>query len=714
MKSVIGHPRNLTLSRYVDGGLSPAARGRVEAHLRMCHGCRETVDFLRDVGEAAREAREPSGAQVPDVADEVIRRRAQGERVALDVPAWAWAPGPGVLRAAAAILLLALGGAAVILTLAPSASASRSELAFTPDAPAAGERIEVQYSPAYYLADEDSLRLRARARRTDTPYPRGGVIGELRVATLHRIADGTFTGSIWLEPDDVFLAAVVEDFDARNVDTNFGELWELFVRTEDGAPSTAALESRYRTLEPYNWVMATAWAEEITERWPENPFGWALLYFHESRTRGEALPDSVVGFHRRKLAELVEAQPSSEETVDDLAWLAAYARFIGDSRSRSHLLGRLAELDPNHPEVIDQRVIQALSESERDPRVLLDLLEVVWSTSDGTNELLGRVALETAVSVNDVNAVRSWLARAREVEEITATQILDIIEPLIELAPLRAVILQGELVSLESAPEELRPLRSTRDEYGQDLASELLETQIALARSLVDAGNLEAAAPVTMRIVDVVWKPEDVQPVADLLLATGDTMTAIALLGLLIADPIEGSEAFQEHGSMLMATGADSAALLNIASERLSERVISSLSSPRIVPDGTNVSLIDGSTTTAGEYFGGRPTVLLMWWADVGRAAEMLDEFEALAAEPWVTDRIRAAVVAARPQTADLEELGRLELPAILDRDYELAESLRAFAAPMYVVLDSKGRVRATIEEASTAFRIAHQLAGRS
>ena len=69
MKNSIGHPRDLTLSRYVDGDLSPASRGRVEAHLSRCPGCRESVEVLRDLGAAAREAREPAGAPVPDVAD---------------------------------------------------------------------------------------------------------------------------------------------------------------------------------------------------------------------------------------------------------------------------------------------------------------------------------------------------------------------------------------------------------------------------------------------------------------------------------------------------------------------------------------------------------------------------------------------------------------------------------------------------------------------
>ncbi len=711
MMSAFGHPRALTLSRYVDGDLSSKARRRVQEHLGRCPRCRETVEFIRELGEAAREH---SGVGVPDVADEVIRRRAQGERVVLETPRKSRAMGPGALRMVAAIVLLVLGGAAAFLTLAPSASASRSELTFDPDEPTPGESIEIEYSPAYYLSDQDSLRLRVRARKANSPFPRGGVIGELRVATLQRTPDGTFSGRIRLEPDDEFLAAAVEDFEARNIDTNFGQLWELLVRTDDGSPSVAALEGRYRTLEPYNWILASAWAEEVTRRWPESPFGWALLYFHVSRTRTEPLPDSVMAFHRAKLAALVEAQEAGDEEPDDLAWLATYARFLGDTRLQDQLLDRLAELDPNRREVIDRRAAEVFSEPGQDPRVLLNLLEGIWATSDRSNELLVRVALGTAVSVKDVNAARIWLARARKVEGITTKQLLDITEPLVELANSRAEILRAELHSLESATDELRPLRSTHDQHEGDLRSVLLQTRIALARTLVDAGELAAATAVTKDVLEAVWRPRDVQPVIDLLLAASDTTRAIRLIGMLVADPIEGPDAFQAYGSVLNAAGVDSAALLETASDELTERVLSSLGSSRILPDGITVSFIDGSTTTAGDYFRGRPTVLLMWRTDVGRAVETLDHFESLAAEPWVADRIRAVVLCAGPETADLEELKRRVTPVILDREYELTESLRAFGAPTYVVLDSERRILATGREASTAFRIAHHLAARN
>ena len=708
MKSAIGHPRGLTLSRYVDGDLSPAALGRVEAHLGRCPGCRESVEFLRDVGAAAREAGEPAGASVPDVADEVIRRRAQGERVVLDAPARGRAPGPGAFRAAAAILFLVLGGAVAVLTLAPSATASRSELAFTPDAPAAGERVEVEYSPAYYLADEDSLRLRARARKTDTPYPRGGVIGELRVATLHRTDDGMFTGSIRLDPDDVFLAAVVEDFEARNVDTNFGELWELFVRTEDGAPSTAALESRYRTLEPYNWVMATAWAEEITERWPDNPIGWALLYVHLSRTAGGTPPDSVRELHRAKLAGLIAARESGDPDPEELAWLATYARVLGDAALQDSLLDRLSELDSNHEAVVDRRVLEAWSGSGPDRAALLDRLERIWASSDGTNEFVARLALGTAASAGDVEATRVWMQRAREVDGVSPGLILMVTEPLLAVAPDRVEILEERWDILHTAAEELRPLRSTRDQYLTDLDSEQVTTGVALANALLDTGESDAALAVLEEIGDRVWKPEDVRRHVGVLLATGDTAAAIEAIGLLVADPIEGSAALEEYAAVLTASDVDPAALRETAAGEVAERIRSSLGSRRAFADTLRVHLLDSEPLEAREFFGDEPTILLMWDAAAPGATEELDSFEALAREPWARGKIRAVVVNITGE--GLEALAEHRLPVIHDEGLRLTEALGTFGIPSSVVVGPDRRVLAVVSEPEPAFRIAYHL----
>ena len=707
----LGHPRALSLSRYLDGDLSSKSRQRIEEHLEQCSTCRDQVNEFRGLGEAVRQQ---VGAGVPDVADEVIRRRAQGERVVLATPPRRRALGPDVLRAVAAVALLSVGAAALLVLLAPTVSASRSELIFEPDAPPAGASIQVEYSPAYFLKDQDSLRLRVRARKADTPFPRGGVIGELRVATLRRTADGNYSGSIELEPDDVFLAAVVEDFDAQNVDTNFGELWELLVRSEKGTPGTAALESRYRTLEPYNWIMASAWAEEVTERWPENPFGWALLYFHESQTAAEALPDSVVDCHRRKLSALVESSRSGVAEADGLSWLANYARFLGDDSVHAGIISHLAEQDEDHRTVIYQRVLEVLAESRGDPVGGLAKLRSIWDTTDQANEVLARVTLMTAVATGDIHAARYWLAQARMTEGVTVQQALEITRPMLELGPERVAILQAALDSLERAGDEARPLRSTRQQHDERMASSALELRIALSRALVEVGALDDAAVVVRDVWDVVWKPEDLRPVVTSLLATGDTSVALLGIAMLAADPVVGHQALEDYGSLLSSPDVHTEELLRAAEAELQERVWASLVESGHLPDGITVPVLGTDGIQSQDYFVDRPSVLFRWSARLGDATELRNEFEQLSDAPWVVDRIRPVVL-----TTDSVETrsnwGREgSVPVIRDEGYRLTEALGTFGIPVYVVLDRDRRVLAVVPDAVTAFRIAHHLAAAS
>jgi len=66
-----------TLSRYLDGDLTPAAAGKVAAHLAGCDRCRERLDEMRAVDSAIRGAADTAG-DAPDVASRVtddLRRR---------------------------------------------------------------------------------------------------------------------------------------------------------------------------------------------------------------------------------------------------------------------------------------------------------------------------------------------------------------------------------------------------------------------------------------------------------------------------------------------------------------------------------------------------------------------------------------------------------------------------------------------------------------
>lgn len=107
------HPRFEHLRAFADGRLATRQKRRTAAHLAACDRCRESVAWIREVRQTARDAVD---VRVPVGAWERIAARVQaGETVLLpvegDTPA---APRPGFRGAAvrAAVLVLALAGAA--------------------------------------------------------------------------------------------------------------------------------------------------------------------------------------------------------------------------------------------------------------------------------------------------------------------------------------------------------------------------------------------------------------------------------------------------------------------------------------------------------------------------------------------------------------------------------------------------------------------------
>lgn len=691
------------MSLYVDGELSVAHQGLVREHIDLCARCTNEVEFIEALADGARRV---SPAHTPDVANEVIRRRLEGERVVLHTADHRTRFASAPVRAAAAALIFIAATSAYLL-LAPSASASRGHLKFDPDAPSAGESIRVTYSPAFYLAEHDSLRLRARARQADSPFPRGGLIGELRISTLRKNAEGEFTGFIQLEPGDVFVAAAVEDFEARDVDTNFGKLWEILVVEDDGDPSIAALDSRYRVLEPYNWVMASAWAEEVTERWPESPFGWTLLYWHDSGLRALEEQDSLRAFHRGKLAELVASTDPDDGAK--IALLSMYARLLDQDSLEASLIDQLARLDDSHQRVVDRRTSQALEASGDDPDDLLDRLEGLWRTKSRLSEFPVLLALQTAISVADVDAARRWMERAAATPEVSPGQVLRVTKPLDLLAPERIVLLKEELSRLGGASDEYRSLRRSATQHAVAVQEATSSLSIELAIAYADLGDLQLASRQLARFSDQIWRPTDLQLTIDFHLAAGDTISALDWIGLLVVDPIDGAEKFDSYSDILVLHIAELQAFLARSREALASRITKSLTLTVQLSPRTELLIAGDTRRWAGEFFEGRPTVLLL--IDGIRAGTTsIADFERIRNKPQLVNRVRALVVVSGTRDLDSGSPTSTSLPLVIDEHYDLVQDLRVFGTPVYVVLDAHRNVVADLRDPATAFRIAHAL----
>ncbi|MFW6074692.1 MAG: anti-sigma factor family protein, partial [Chloroflexota bacterium] len=682
-----GHPSGLTLSRFVDGDLSASRLERIAAHVERCGACRERVDFIRTLGTTAAKL---DFGHPPDVADEVLRRRRTGERIDLladeqaanATPAVPWTARFGI---AASIALAALGGGYMLL--APTAGAHRSELSFDPGTPTSGEMVSLTYEPASYLAHHDSLRLRMRARNAESPNPRGGVIGELRVATLRKNADGTFEGRFALEPGDLYVAAAVEDFAGENIDTNFGQLWDVLVAEQDGEPSVAALESKYRVLEPFNWVMAAEWAAEAAERYPGNPFGWTMLYVHQSRIGTVSLPDSLQRFHEGKLRELMEL--SSEYSADELYWLADYARRLRQTTLHEQVLDRLRDLAPQHRAILEQRLAEIVGETGDELPTRLDRLDDVWQRTNAESEVLIRQGILAAARSGNSAAVDVWIDRARRLPDLTESSVVALLAPFGGLVSQRIRLRSEWLEKLADADDSSRSLRTSMNEHRQILSDSIESTKMKLASDLVIAGDTARALSVMADVAEQAWKPEVLEPYANELLAIGDTTAARPIVGMLYADPVVGEQARAKYGSILSSDAPEIA----LAEAEYVDRVRESTTDGRRLPRDMNLQRIGRGALSTSDLRG-MPTVVLMWDPRLIDAASLLADFQARTRESRSAG-INSLIVT----RSELNQQLSKERKIVYDRGYELSQMLGEFEVPKYVVLDSKLTVVARVSD---------------
>lgn len=721
------HPTELTLSRFADGDLPPRRLRRVGRHVERCESCRDYVRFIHELGDAARELKEHGTPDVSEIADAVIRRRRAGERVHLpDVPLGARPDRTGADRAGAVrtrkrrrFAEVAVAGLALVavaagyLLFAPSAAATRGELTFEPATGGPDASVPVIYSPAYFLADEDSLRLRAEVRQRDIEAHGVRRVAEPRTVTLHRDDKGLFRGTLPVEERDLFAVVAVEDFEGVDLDTNLGRLWDLYLEHEDGRPTMAALEGHYRALEDYNWVMAAEWAERLIEQHPDHPLGWALRYRGLSRGGIGLVPDSVRQFHRRTLDTLIlRAGPEPEPGV--LTWLAWYAGHLDEATTRDSLFEELRRIAPYHPWAVDRLVAETTNDLGFGSPTLVDRLEELWAAGDGATPLLIRTGVKAAAAAGRADALDAWIDRGLRHRDVRAAMLADDLARYAQddrATAWRARLLRMSLTALAVRDDARRPLRMTAGEAESDRQAAILRREIELAGVLADLGDEAEAADLYRKAADRAWLPEDIRPYVDFLLARGDTTGALPGIGLLVADPVSGDSAHARHAQTIEGRIDDPEAFVARGRAELRRRLLAALPVDRKLRGDTRLALPTGEELTAAGYFADSPTVILRWDTRYPQTWPRLTTFKELASrEAARGSALRAAIVVPPTDAEGLASIVTGGVPLVVDPAYELIAQIGVGAVVSFAVVDRQLGVVSDLSDPATAFRIAHLL----
>lgn len=699
------------LSRFADGEAREAEAREVQRHLAECERCRDELSFLLELRRAAREISHPSPPK--GTLEEILRRRARGERVILPMstpPARRTTPGLAGLVA----LLLAVGTAAAFLLLGVGeASAGASTLEIGPERPQLGQPLEMEFRAASALASEPRVVLSGRYRTAEGgPILPDEPLGAPFRQDLERSGEGVFAGTAWLPPTAVYAAFVVESPDGSRLETDAGRPWEVLAHDEEGRPAFAALEQRFRVMEALNRLEAMReTAERMTALYPDEPEGWWFRLTLEKRLAGPEEAARIEAEHRSRLPWLERAVSRLEGPGGDrLEALAEYAKRLGEEEAAALWRRHLLDEYPRHPRAQRLRVESIVAASRRpssDPGEHLRAFELEWDRAGAMDRFFLNVAFQTALATGDPDQVRKWAERYVHLQPESFPGVVEKVMSVPELRGWGMEWIRGRLARLEPPGAGGRRLLHSREEHGQALEERRRYLLLVLGKALLKEGRREAALDTLALAAAGSWRPDLLAELAPLQVAAGDTAGGLALFGVVAADPVaDPAQVRAEAAAALGKSVPEQRWKAFVESGRADVRRRVRRAPVRWPALGGPIRVLDGrdAEVRLEERLEGRVSLLAFWMAGLHEAEALSD----------LAPRLEGAggrvlsIWADRPGAA---EASLVPGPALRDARREASEAFGAWARPSYVVLDEQGRIRYEGGNVDDAFRHALVLA---
>lgn len=693
----VSHPAPDALQSFTLGRCVDADHHRIRAHVAGCESCRERVVALVAERPLTSEA-VPVGASRDGVLAAILSRRLRGDRLLLPHGD----AGRGKRRArrlpayAAAAAVLFIGGATVVFSSNElTASDVSGELRFTPQLPAPGDSIHLEYRGARF-GRESELDVRALLRTAEDESPEWAARYGT-VATLRRDRDGSYRGAFILPDSVVYGAFAVEDTSGAQVDTRGGRLWDLLVRDDSARPAFAAMRQQMRFHYGRAQEVSLGIARELVRVHADDPRSWQLLLWYETQLAGPAGRDAVYERFRPRFAathERLSASVAVSPRLMEAMW--QYAGNLGEDSAALYWSRRLAKEHPRAPEGAVQRYFalpSAIAPTARD-----SALEQLWRDVGGNHsEALAFNGFLNARGRSDTTGIRRWgmrlerigppwygrsfvgynMARMPGLEEEAAARLRAHIREFGQISDLHRIV--GETVAQH------------RQRIDMTRASALVE----LGHALAAMNRPEAALDTLELAAELAWKPAAFLEIAALNLQRHDTAAALLAAAYAAADgsvPTESAELRTRLGAV-----PDTVWRYLVEEGRgVQRRKLLATSVDRPIKARVQIKDSSGRERDLADVVRGAPTVVAFWSRYCLGSLEQLPELQRAVEQLVPTGARVVAITSEMPSpelTAWLKGKG-YTFDVYHDYRNEAAAVLQPWATPDNLVLDARGRLR--------------------
>ena len=693
MKLALLHPSLEALKQFADAEQDNGRR-QVADHISRCQRCRAQVASLRALTQNARSLHEI--VPPPELLRTVQARIAAGEQVILPSadaaanpsrPRWAYA-------AAAAVVLVALG----IWLFWPnpdlSAAATTGTLSLTPEHPAHGAWIAVQYEPPQALAGSKTLVLRARFR-TERDEGYEWTTRQVVAATLTRAGKGRLEGRFKLPDQVVYAAFAVEAPDGHFVDSNDHRLWDLLIFAPDGRPLLSALVQNERDLQGRNWPEALEVARRTVQVYPQSPYAWDLLHFYEMVNLGHAHNEST---GTADLARLRAFHANYAKSVDPeiIAGMLAYAVQFDDTTISRYWRSRvLLDTSSTFP-MLEDHVGQVLF--TRGATGVLTAGDSIWRRYHPILPgMFEQNMIGEALQAKDTAALLRWVTRFGEVWPTSAAWADAELTKYPSLRDTGFTLLRASIKRLSAGDDSLRPLELTKEEQRHAGMANVRRALVSLGNALIATGDTLAGADTLRLAAAAGWDPGLFRQVATQFLALHDTAQAAKLLALSAADPGTSAAAGDSLRARVggYATAARWSDMLDSAGLEMRVRLIADAVYKPLRPS-IRVTAPDGKVVNLADVLHGNTSFVVFWSRECGFAVQAMPEI----------DKVKDVIKTMNGQTvvvtdeADSPELRKylqdhsFTAPVYHDARAEAGTAFQQDGWPYYFVVDREGVVR--------------------